>query len=157
MNEKNLKFLSEQSLEKDYELKILLEYVLSRDENLIAIIENLLEAQSIIPSLGRIKKGNIYILTNKKIILLSLDENKEIIDSISINQILKTSIERILNNNEREYESIKKVIGIRIDFKNKNNNPIIFIFDSLKANNLIDFQKFQSDAVNFIKKLNELL
>lgn len=155
MRESNLDILNSLGLIKGYELIFLLDFVLDVEEKLIDVIENLFEERALNPSDGYVKNGTVYALTNKKIAIISLKENSETVETIPINQVVETSIERAFLTNDRQYKSIKKIRNLKIIFKNR--HLVDFEFDETKTNNLNDFQKFQEDATRFITNLNKII
>jgi len=155
MHKENIDFIKNENLVKENQLTFLLGYVLSEEENILAIFEDIQVESSLNPVKGYFEEENAYILTNKKIIIIMIKENSEIVDITPIKSIRKISIERDTPSdcNKDWYTSVNRVKNIVIEFKKL--DPITI--NKFDANEHFSRQLLKEKAVNFIKKINEII
>lgn len=155
MDNNQIKFIESNNIVKANQVKFLLNYVLSEKEELLATFEDIKENRSINPSHGLVEESNIYILTIKKIVNIMLKGNEEIIKTIPLNLVLGTKIERtdLSDSNEQHYKSANRIKNVEIDLKDS--EPIIF--NILENNGHYNKQTLKEKAIEFIKKLNQII
>lgn len=155
MDNNQIKFVESNIIVKLNQVKFLLNYVLSEKEELFAIFEGIKSRRSINPAHGFIEESDILILTDKKIVNIMLKENEEIIKTIPFCLVMGTKIERVDTscNNEEQYKSIDRIKNIEIDLKDSQS----VIFNISEGNEHYDKKILKEKAIEFIKKLNQII
>lgn len=155
MNEKNINFIKNEQLVRSNQVLFLLNYIISQEEIILAVFEEIKIVNSINPARGRVEESNLYILTDRKIINVLIKENVETINTYIIKLVDKTIIERETHTNAKTdfYQNDNLLISIKILLKNSEE----IIFKEFNANEYFTSKILKQKAINFVTRLNQII